>query len=50
MAKMSPEDFSDNSGLSPMYLIGFHHYNALLWGNKTEADTNDNDNESSEEV
>ena len=51
MAKMSPEDFSDNSSLSPMYLIGFHHYyNALLWGNRTEADTNNDDNESSEEV
>ena len=49
MAKMSPEVFSDNSSLSPMYLIGFHHYNALLWGNKTEEDTNNDDNESSEE-
>lgn len=48
MAKMSPDDFSDNSGLTPMYLIGFHHYNALLWGNKSEDDTNDN--ETGEEV
>ena len=31
MAKISIEDFADNSKLSPMYLIGFHHYNALLW-------------------
>ncbi|SDB08241.1 CRISPR-associated protein Csd1 [Ruminococcaceae bacterium FB2012] len=31
MSKMSPEDFADNSKLSPLYLIGFHHYNALLW-------------------
>lgn len=31
MAKMSPTDYANNSKLSPMYLIGFHHYNALLW-------------------
>ena len=31
MAKMSPKDFENNNKLSPMYLIGFHHYNALLW-------------------
>ena len=31
MAKMSPDTFKDNSKLSPLYLIGFHHYNALLW-------------------
>lgn len=31
MAKMSPKDFENNDKLSPMYLIGFHHYNALLW-------------------
>lgn len=36
MGRMSPEEFSDNSKLSPMYLIGFHHYNALLWGAKAE--------------
>ncbi|ADU21656.1 type I-C CRISPR-associated protein Cas8c/Csd1 [Ruminococcus albus] len=31
MAKMSPDTFKDNSKLSPLYLIGFHHYNTLLW-------------------
>ena len=36
MGRMSTEEFSDNSKLSPMYLIGFHHYNALLWGAKAE--------------
>ena len=30
MGKMTPGDFEDNSKLSPMYLIGYHHYNALL--------------------
>ncbi|MCR5599645.1 MAG: type I-C CRISPR-associated protein Cas8c/Csd1 [Ruminococcus sp.] len=39
MSKMSPEDFADNSKLSPMYLIGFHHYNALLW-NSSSSDRN----------
>ena len=37
MAKMPPEDFADNSKLSPMYLIGYHHYNALLWNKKEET-------------
>ena len=36
MAKMSADDYSDNSKLSPMYLIGYHHYNALLWNAKEE--------------
>ena len=36
MAKMSTDVFSDNSKLSPMYLIGYHHYNALLWNAKEE--------------
>lgn len=44
MNKMSPEDFADNSKLSPMYLIGFHHYNALLWAGK-----NNNEDENEEE-
>ncbi|MBP3796367.1 MAG: type I-C CRISPR-associated protein Cas8c/Csd1 [Ruminococcus sp.] len=39
MAKMDPTDYSDNSKLSPMYLIGFHHYNALLW--KGSEDNNE---------
>ncbi|WP_028520265.1 type I-C CRISPR-associated protein Cas8c/Csd1 [Ruminococcus flavefaciens] len=38
MEKFSPADFADNSRLSPMYLIGFHHYNALLW-NKNDENT-----------
>ncbi len=40
MAKLSLEDYADNSKLSPMYLIGYHHYNALLW-----AGNNENNNE-----
>lgn len=36
MDKMSPEDFADNSKLSPLYLIGYHHYNALLWNGKED--------------
>ena len=36
MSKMSPEDFENNDKLSPMYLIGFHHYNALLWNGSEE--------------
>lgn len=40
MSRMSPEVFADNSKLSPMYLIGYHHYNALLWNeNKTDTDS-----------
>ena len=39
MSKMSPEEFADNTKLSPMYLIGFHHYNALLW-NENKTDNN----------
>ncbi len=38
MMKMSPEEFADNSKLSPMYLIGYHHYNAMLWNNNKTAD------------
>ena len=41
MAKMSPDTFKDNSKLSPLYLIGFHHYNALLW--KGSEDNNKED-------
>lgn len=40
MDKMSPDDFADNSKLSPMYLIGFHHYNALLWAGKNNNEEN----------
>ncbi len=36
MAKMPLEDFADNSKLSPMYLIGYHHYYTLLWSKKEE--------------
>ena len=43
MGKMSTDDFKDNSKLSPMYLIGFHHYNALLWAGKN--DTNEENEE-----
>ena len=32
-------EFEDNSKLSPMYLIGYHHYNALLW--KKNNDNNE---------
>ncbi len=41
MSKMTPEDFADNSKLSPMYLIGFHHYNALLWSSNTTEEKNE---------
>jgi len=41
MAKMSADVFSDNSKLSPMYLIGYHHYNALLWNAKEENNKED---------
>ena len=30
MEKMSVEDFEDNSKLSSLYLIGYHHYSVLL--------------------
>lgn len=30
MEKMSVEDFDDNSKLSSLYLIGYHHYCVLL--------------------
>ena len=36
MAKFTPEGFADNSKLSPLYLIGYHHYNALLWTKKED--------------
>lgn len=36
MGKLTPEAFADNSKLSPMYLIGYHHYNALLWAGKED--------------
>lgn len=36
MGKLTPEEFADNSKLSPMYLIGYHHYNALLWAGKED--------------
>lgn len=36
MGKMSPEDYADNSKLSPLYLIGYHHYNALFWSGKED--------------
>lgn len=41
MGKMSPDDYQDNSKLSPMYLLGFHHYNALLWGGKNNNEENE---------
>lgn len=39
MSKMTPDEFANNNKLSPMYLIGFHHYNALLW-NENKTDNN----------
>lgn len=30
MSKMSTNDFSDNSKLTSMYLLGYHHYHSLL--------------------
>ncbi len=40
MGKFSPEEFADNSKLSPLYLIGFHHYNSMLWDNDKDNDNN----------
>lgn len=34
-SKMSPADFADNSRLNPLYLLGYHHYNAKLYEKKT---------------
>ncbi len=36
MAKLSLKDFADNSKLSPMYLIGYHHYDTMLRNGKEE--------------
>lgn len=36
MAKLSLDDYANNSKLSPMYLIGYHHYNSLLWNGNEE--------------
>lgn len=36
--KMSPADFADNSRLSPLYLLGYHHYNAKLYEKKTNKE------------
>lgn len=41
MSKLSPEDYADNSKLSPLYLIGYHHYNALLWTGKEDKNEED---------
>ncbi len=38
MSKISPADFADNSRLSPLYLIGYHHYNAKLYTKKTDKE------------
>ena len=40
MSKMDTDAFADNSELSPMYLIGYHHYSEMLWAipDKTEDD------------
>lgn len=36
--KMSPADFADNSRLNPLYLLGYHHYNAKLYEKKTNKE------------
>lgn len=36
MSGMSASDFDDNSSLSPLYLLGYHHYTAKLYSGKTE--------------
>lgn len=36
MDKFSPQDFASAGKLTPMYLIGYHHYSSKLWNsNKT---------------
>ena len=30
MSKISTNDFSDNSKLTSLYLLGYHHYHSLL--------------------
>ncbi len=37
-SKMRPADFADNSRLSPLYLLGYHHYNAKLYEKKTNKE------------
>ncbi len=37
MDKMSPEMFADNSALSPLYLVGYHHFTAYLYTKKTNT-------------
>lgn len=37
-SKMSPTDFADNSRLNPLYLLGYHHYNAKLYEKKTNKE------------
>lgn len=36
--KMRPADFADNSRLSPLYLLGYHHYNAKLYTKNTNKE------------
>lgn len=36
MEKFTPESFADNSRLEPMYLLGYHHFTAYMYGAKKE--------------
>ena len=39
MNKFSKGDFEKNEALSPNYLLGYHHYTALLYTAKTDKKT-----------
>ena len=37
MGKMAPADFTDNSRLEPLYLLGYHHFTDFMYNtNNTE--------------
>ena len=33
--RFTPDAFADNSRLSPMYLLGYHHFMAYMWNGTT---------------
>ena len=38
MDKFTPKEFSDNTSLEPMYLLGYHHYMAKMYTKTKEAE------------
>jgi len=39
MGKFNAEEFADNSRLSPLYLLGYHHFTAKMYtGSKKEEE------------